>query len=566
MDSSVDLQVRSSPFVEITTGAHAGMRFMLTESEVTIGRHPDSNIVIDESAVSRRHSRVVREGRDYFVEDQGSTHGTYLNEEPTGDKRRRLKHLDKIRVSQVVLTFHEGRTLYEAFNHIAHQPEMQKKLAEALPLDADADVETNLVQRLKLTGDITGYEGSEFDAKLSALLQLAHSLRAAISLDDVLPKTLDTLFGLYVQTDSGFIALLDTDGGLIPRWQKFRDGVEGGRFSQTIANYVISTCEGVVSEDVPSDSRFSSSVSIANLRMASMMCVPLIDGGSQPIGILQVDTSNHSMMFTYDDLELLATIASQVSIAIERARLHDISLGQQRTIEQKHIALSTVHNLRQPVTAMRGVLDRVAGEATELTVAKAQKEFQNLTKDVQRLEGSITSILRFARPPSVRFAPTAIAPIVDTAVEAVSRTFCDVEYEYDATQLSLILGDRDMLVQVFEELLYNSCRAMKGRGHIEVDIQALTDGEDDSAVTTVTIEDNGPGIDSSIREQIFDPFVSATPGGTGLGLVFVRHVMNDHRGAITWVPVTPHGVRFVLTFPPAAESEEETMITNVRTI
>jgi len=66
----------------ITRGATAGARYAMSEPEITIGRHPESAIFLDDVTVSRRHARVVRgEDGQYTIEDVGSLNGTYLDGE-----------------------------------------------------------------------------------------------------------------------------------------------------------------------------------------------------------------------------------------------------------------------------------------------------------------------------------------------------------------------------------------------------------------------------------------------------------------------------------------------------
>lgn len=66
----------------VTRGGTAGARFALAEAEVTIGRHPDSTIFLDDVTVSRRHARVTRDDQgQYTLHDAGSLNGTYLDGE-----------------------------------------------------------------------------------------------------------------------------------------------------------------------------------------------------------------------------------------------------------------------------------------------------------------------------------------------------------------------------------------------------------------------------------------------------------------------------------------------------
>jgi FHA domain/zinc-ribbon domain len=65
----------------ITRGATAGAKYSLSGEKVTIGRHPDSDIFLDDVTVSRRHAEVTLDGRQYVLSDAGSLNGTYVDGE-----------------------------------------------------------------------------------------------------------------------------------------------------------------------------------------------------------------------------------------------------------------------------------------------------------------------------------------------------------------------------------------------------------------------------------------------------------------------------------------------------
>ncbi len=78
----------------------------LEKSVMTIGRKMGNDVVIDNQAVSGHHAKVVQEGGTFFIEDTGSTNGTFLNDVRV--EKRRLQHGDQIRVGKHVLVFEEA--------------------------------------------------------------------------------------------------------------------------------------------------------------------------------------------------------------------------------------------------------------------------------------------------------------------------------------------------------------------------------------------------------------------------------------------------------------------------
>ncbi|HZD23854.1 MAG TPA: FHA domain-containing protein [Acidimicrobiia bacterium] len=71
----------------VERGPRSGMSFLLREGNTTVGRHPDSDIFLNDVTVSRHHCRFVTEGENLTVEDSGSTNGTYVNDERVDSTR-----------------------------------------------------------------------------------------------------------------------------------------------------------------------------------------------------------------------------------------------------------------------------------------------------------------------------------------------------------------------------------------------------------------------------------------------------------------------------------------------
>lgn len=90
----------------VLQGAKAGARYALDADLVTVGRHPKSDIFLDDITVSRRHAEVRRDGARYWVRDVGSLNGTYVNRERTDDSE--LNDGDEIQIGKFKLVFVHG--------------------------------------------------------------------------------------------------------------------------------------------------------------------------------------------------------------------------------------------------------------------------------------------------------------------------------------------------------------------------------------------------------------------------------------------------------------------------
>ena len=90
----------------VRRGPNAGSRFLLDKDVVTAGRHPESDIFLDDITVSRRHAEIREENGSYWIVDLNSTNGVEVNGKRID--RARLEHSDRIVVGQTELTFQEG--------------------------------------------------------------------------------------------------------------------------------------------------------------------------------------------------------------------------------------------------------------------------------------------------------------------------------------------------------------------------------------------------------------------------------------------------------------------------
>ena len=96
---------KESGVLIVRAGNQAGSRFELSSDITRLGRHPDSEISLDDITVSRRHADVQRTAEGYFVADCGSLNGTYVNQERV--ERAQLRHGDELQIGKFRLVFFE---------------------------------------------------------------------------------------------------------------------------------------------------------------------------------------------------------------------------------------------------------------------------------------------------------------------------------------------------------------------------------------------------------------------------------------------------------------------------
>ena len=104
--ATVDALVHGTALLVVLRGPNTGARFLLDSDEVSTGRHPDSDIFLDDVTVSRTHAKFRREDDDFLVRDVGSLNGTYVNRERIEEAT--LKTGDEVQIGKFRLVFYAG--------------------------------------------------------------------------------------------------------------------------------------------------------------------------------------------------------------------------------------------------------------------------------------------------------------------------------------------------------------------------------------------------------------------------------------------------------------------------
>ena len=166
------------------------------------------------------------------------------------------------------------------------------------------------------------------EVKLRAMNRISQAFGSTLVLSEILEKVLTTLFEIFPSAERGFVLLEDRERGtLAPEAIHTRSGPPGDlKISKSILQRVLHNGQAVLSKDLPAE--FPNSDSVSDSQIRSLMCVPILDQKQQPIGIMQIDTRDGRGRFDQEDLDLLVSVANQISVAVQNAQLHRDALKQ----------------------------------------------------------------------------------------------------------------------------------------------------------------------------------------------------------------------------------------------
>ena len=322
-------------FLKRANGDTAGQVIELKPDRIVIGRSPEHcHIVLDPNGVSRRHAEIYRKGEEFFLADLNSRNMTKVNNTkviPGVDHR--LKPGDRINICDVEFLFYPRlptETRPEGTRgHHGRQRGGQPGLPHLHTLDASRS--SAMASMVKP------------EVKLKAILEIARNLSSELKIDAVAPKILDSLMELFPQAERLFLVLVDPETKrLIRKAFSYRPATSLARsrrrcpadevpmsISRSIVNHVLGQKKAVLSQDAGTDKNLPTSASIADLKIRSVMCVPLLTPDKEALGIIQLDTSDRKQ-FLQDDLDVLAAVAGQAAIAIQNAAMHESLLERER--------------------------------------------------------------------------------------------------------------------------------------------------------------------------------------------------------------------------------------------
>ncbi|MGR3179070.1 MAG: two-component system sensor histidine kinase NtrB [Candidatus Anammoxibacter sp.] len=215
---------------------------------------------------------------------------------------------------------------------------------------------------------------------------------------------------------------------------------------------------------------------------------------------------------------------------------------------------SIAHDIRNPLNGIKGFASLLEDGFNK---EDPRKRFvDNIVKGVDNLNNMITDLLVLAKPIKPDLKENNIDDILAEVILLAREDLrlagnkIDIKTSYGKNP-TFVRCDRNLLYQVFFNLLKNSFQAIRGEGAVSVGINpSRTDGKTNGDRNIeIVISDNGIGIDEEVQSKIFEPFFTTKSGGTGLGLSLVHKIMKIHNGRIEIKSAIGKGTTFRLLLP-----------------
>jgi two-component system sensor histidine kinase HydH len=225
-----------------------------------------------------------------------------------------------------------------------------------------------------------------------------------------------------------------------------------------------------------------------------------------------------------------------------------------RLVSLGELSAYVAHEIRNPLTGIRTTVQFVGSKFKPDDPRR--EDLDDVIRELDRIEQTITGLLMFARPPAPRPQSCDLHQVLDKTLDLLEAQFQDASVTLQRTyaeDLPQVIVDPDLTQQVFLNLSLNAIQAMPQGGELQV-ATGIRRYRTRRSVVDVSFTDNGVGIPKELMERIFDPFFTTRSMGTGLGLSISVQIVRDAGGVITAKNNSGGGATMRVSFPVPAEA------------
>jgi signal transduction histidine kinase len=246
--------------------------------------------------------------------------------------------------------------------------------------------------------------------------------------------------------------------------------------------------------------------------------------------------SSHRKSFEEINLE---NVNLTIQLSVKNAELEKekrLRVSAERDAIWKDLASVAAHKLGNPVFAIETFIDPIEKRISENNQAEAIAILSDFRASIDKAKDILDQFKHLTTAQNINLEPTQLLPLLDDSCRVAKAQ--GVEITIKCGENIIIQADPKRLAECFDELIKNSLSWMQDSPKkISIDVTGSTDSRSDANASSmkhlvIIFSDNGPGVLSGEKEKIFQAFHSNRPEGSGLGLAFVRRIIEGHGGSI----------------------------------
>lgn len=195
------------------------------------------------------------------------------------------------------------------------------------------------------------------------------------------------------------------------------------------------------------------------------------------------------------------------------------------------VAAGTAHEIRNPLTSIRGFLQIIGGSLVDAGMVKEREYVDLMLTEIKRINSLVDQFLLLSKPRDIQYRVVDLNHVLKEIIPIIQNEAILHNVEIlDITDGSLpsIIGDSELLKQVFLNICKNGVEAIGKKGKVIIDYEL----KHEEKKVSINIHDTGPGIPPYVIDRLFDPFFTTKEEGTGLGLSVCQRIVQDLGGTI----------------------------------
>lgn len=207
------------------------------------------------------------------------------------------------------------------------------------------------------------------------------------------------------------------------------------------------------------------------------------------------------------------------------------------------LAAGIAHEIRNPLTSLKGFL-----QLLQAGVNQKEIYYQIMIEEIEKIEMITSELLFISKPMTDEKKIESIhSMVMDVIMLLKSQAHLkNIEIEWSVDKDLHTYCDRSQIKQVLINIIKNAIEATDKVGVIKIEVQPSMDGD-----IEIDIIDEGPGISDDIIDKIGEPFFTTKKGGTGLGLMITKQILDQQNGKIFIVNSSEKGSTFRIVLPVA---------------
>ena len=274
--------------------------------------------------------------------------------------------------------------------------------------------------------------------------------------------------------------------------------------------------------------------------------VPMI--GTVVRGVITICMANPAPRSRLEEIErVVVTIASQAASAIERAEVVDRLAHRRRLEAIGEVSAGIAHELRNPLFGISSAAQLLRFRVRDDPVV--ERNVGRILREVERLNGVVSSLLEYARPAPLRVSPADPDELwrhVLAAKRGLLESKALVLRHHPASPRAACDLDSEQMSQVFVHVLANAVDAAPEGSDL-----AILSSTSTSGVWRCRLHNDGPPIAPEVLSRVFDLFFSTKPGAAGVGLALCQRIIEEHGGSISLESTADSGTTITMSLPPS---------------